>query len=74
MNNKLIYRIIIQWSDEDNCYLVSLPDLSKEQKWVTYGDTYEEALKHGLEVMDELIYIAEVDGKELPPIPKLVTI
>lgn len=73
MNNKLRYRIIIQWSDEDSCYLVSLPDLSKEQKWVTHGDTYEEALKHGLEVMDELIYIAELDGKELPSIPKLLT-
>ena len=73
MNNKLKYRILIQWSKEDNCYLVSLPDLSPKQKWVTHGDTYEEALRHGLEVMEELIYVAEVDGKVLPPVPKLAT-
>ena len=74
MNNNLKYRIIIQWSDENNCFLVSLPDLSKEQKWVTHGDSYEEALKNGLEVMEELIYIAETDGVKLPPIPQLVTV
>lgn len=68
------YRILIQWSDEDDCYLVSLPDLSPNQTWVTHGNTYEEALKHGLEVMEELILIAEEDGKSLPKVPKLATV
>lgn len=70
MTNKMKYRILIQWSDEDNCYLVSLPDLSQKQVWVTHGDTYEEALKHGLEVMEELILIAQEEGT-LPQIPEL---
>lgn len=70
MTDKMKYRILIQWSDEDNCYLVSLPDLSQKQVWVTHGDTYEEALKHGLEVMEELMLIAKEEGT-LPQIPKL---
>jgi antitoxin HicB len=37
MKDKLKYRVLIQWSEEDNCYLVSLPDLSKNQIWVTHG-------------------------------------
>ncbi len=73
MNNKLKYRILIQWSEEDNCYLVSLPDLSQKQKWVTHGDTYQEALENGLELMEELIYIAEMDGQTLPSVPELTT-
>ena len=71
MIDKMKYRVLIQWSDEDNCYLVSLPDLSQKQVWVTHGDTYEEALKHGLEVMEELILVAEAEEKPLPKIPEL---
>ena len=33
------YRIIIQWSDEDDCFLVALPDFPG-QYWRTHGDTY----------------------------------
>jgi antitoxin HicB len=73
-NNNLKYRILIQWSDEDNCYLVSLPDLSPSQKWVTHGDTYQEALENGLDAMEELIYVAEMEGESLPPIPELATV
>jgi predicted RNase H-like HicB family nuclease len=36
-------------------------------------NTYEEALKHGLEVMEELILIARDEGKPLPKIPELAT-
>lgn len=72
MENNLKYRILIQWSDEDNCYLVALPDFPSEiQTWVTHGETYEEALRHGLEVMEELILIAQDEGKPLPKVPQL---
>ncbi len=56
----LKYRINIVWSDENNCYLVGLPDFPGQQ-WRTHGDTYEEAFKNGLEVMEEL-YLAGVHG------------
>ena len=36
------YTIIIQWSAEDQCYVVSLPEWGDYCH--THGDTYEEAL------------------------------
>ena len=50
----LKYQMIIQWSDEDNIYLVALPDFPG-QKWSTHGETYEEAAKNGREVLELLI-------------------
>lgn len=64
--NNLKYRIVIQWSDEDNCFLVSLPDFKDEQQWVTHGETYEEALQNAVEVMDMLVEIYKEKGKTLP--------
>ena len=61
----LKYRINIVWSDENNCFLVSLPDFPG-QKWVTHGDTYEEALKHGLEAMEELYLAGKYGDIDLP--------
>ncbi len=60
MNDKLKYRINIVWSDEDNCYLVGLPDFPG-QTWRTHGKTYTEAFEHGMEVMEEL-HLAIVHG------------
>lgn len=62
---KLKYRINIVWSDENNCYLVSLPDFVGQQ-WRTHGDTYEEAFQNGLEVMEELHLAGIAGGIELP--------
>ena len=39
---------------------------------VAHGDTYQEALQHDLEVIEELILHLQATGKELP-IPKLVS-
>ncbi|MEM7590546.1 MAG: type II toxin-antitoxin system HicB family antitoxin [Cyanobacteria bacterium P01_A01_bin.83] len=64
--NSLKYRIIIQWSDEDNCFLVSLPDFKDEQQWVTHGETYHSALENAVEVMDMLVKIYQEKGKALP--------
>ena len=50
----LRYRMIIDWSDEDDCYLVHLPDFP-EQTYRTHGDSYEEAAKNGEEVLHLLI-------------------
>ena len=54
MNNNLRYPIIIKWSDEDDCFLVGFPDFPG-QEWRTHGDTYEEAVKNGLEALESLI-------------------
>ena len=47
------YSILIQWSEEDQCYIVSLPEFGKYAK--THGDTYEEALKNAQEVLELLM-------------------
>jgi predicted RNase H-like HicB family nuclease len=59
------YSMVITWSDEDQCYLVHLPDFPF-QEFHTHGDTYEEAAKHGREVIESYIEIYQEDGKELP--------
>ena len=70
MNDNLKYRLNIIWSDEDNCYLVGLPDFPG-QEWRTHGDTYTEAFKHGIEVMEEL-HLAVVNG-DIPK-PEIITV
>jgi predicted RNase H-like HicB family nuclease len=62
---KLKYRILIQWPDEDNCYLVSLPDFLG-QKWRTHGNTYAEAVKNAEEVLESLIQLDQKLGESLP--------
>ncbi|MGK7957163.1 MAG: type II toxin-antitoxin system HicB family antitoxin [Crocosphaera sp.] len=62
---KLPYTIVILWSDEDQCYLVHLPEFHT-QKFHTHGDTYEEALKNAQEVLELLIEEYKEDGKTLP--------
>lgn len=54
------YSILIQWSDEDECYIVSLPEFGKYAR--THGDTYEEAVKNAQEVLELLIE----DNNNLP--------
>ncbi|MGK7942678.1 MAG: type II toxin-antitoxin system HicB family antitoxin [Crocosphaera sp.] len=59
------YTIVIFWSDEDQCYLVHLPEFPT-QIFHTHGDTYEEALKNAQEVLELLIEEYKEDGKPLP--------
>lgn len=58
------YTIIIQWSDEDDCFVVSLPEWGEFCH--THGDTYEEALKNAQEVLEMLIESSKEDGQPLP--------
>ncbi len=58
------YTVIIQWSDEDQCFVVSLPEWGEFCH--THGDTYEEALKNAQEVLELLIESALENGEPLP--------
>ena len=62
---KIKYEMRIAWSDEDNCYLVSLPDFPG-QKWRTHGDTYETAVSNGVEALESLMLAYEDSGESLP--------
>ena len=62
------YTIVIQWSNEDNCFVVLLPEFEDVMQPVTHGDTYEEALKNAQEVLELLIESA-LENNELLPQP-----
>ncbi|BAZ30654.1 hypothetical protein NIES4074_31160 [Cylindrospermum sp. NIES-4074] len=55
---------MIQWSDEDQKYVVSLPEFGPYAH--THGETHEEALRHGEEVLELLIEEYQVQGRPLP--------
>ena len=58
------YSIFIQWSEEDQKYVVSLPEFGPYSH--THGETYAEALKHGEEVLELLIEEYQQQGRPLP--------
>lgn len=58
------YTIVIQWSDDDQVYVVSLPEWGDLVH--THGDTYEVALQRGRELLDLLIQSRREQGVELP--------
>ena len=60
------YTIVIQWSDEDRCFVVLLPEFQDVMQPVTNGDTYEEAVKNAQEVLELMIEISLEEGKPLP--------
>ena len=68
MSDTSRYSMLIQWSDEDRAYLVQLPEWSGRVFGpVTHGDTYEEAVRNGREVLDLLVEVARARGEPLPP-------
>jgi predicted RNase H-like HicB family nuclease len=59
------YSVVIQWSDEDEAYVATLPEWGGCH---THGSTYEEAAKNAPEVLASLIE-GEQDAGRLPPAP-----
>jgi len=55
----------IRWSDEDQAFIVSLPEWGRFAK--THGDTYEQAARKGREVLEMLIESDLAEGRKLPP-------
>jgi antitoxin HicB len=71
-STRIKYEMKIAWSDEDNCYLVGLPDFPG-QKWRTHGDTYETAVSNGVEALESLMLAYEASGESLPE-PKNIAV
>lgn len=57
------YSMLIQWSDEDQAYVVTLPEFPLCR---THGATYDEAVKHGQEALASVIESYLEDGLPLP--------
>jgi antitoxin HicB len=67
MTERLQYSMVVNWSEEDQAYLVTLPE------WddlvfnpVTHGETYEQAVAHGHEALAALVASARQRGLQLP--------
>ena len=59
------YTMLIEWSDEDQIYIVTLPEFGDFCK--THGETYAEAVKNGEEVLEMLLESYEKDHLPAPP-------
>jgi antitoxin HicB len=68
--NQKKYTIVIQWSEEDNCFVVFLPEFEDVMQPVTHGDTYKEAFQNAQEVLELLVESALEEGKALPTLKK----
>ncbi len=61
------YSMVIQWSDEDQAYIVTVPELPG---CMTHGETYEEAVQQGQDAIESWIMAAIADNDPIPP-PKV---
>lgn len=57
------YSLLIQWEEEDNIYVVTVPELSGCR---THGKTYDEAIKNALEVIELWLETAKDLGWTIP--------
>ncbi|MGH2517249.1 MAG: type II toxin-antitoxin system HicB family antitoxin [Ktedonobacterales bacterium] len=63
----LHYSMVIEWSDEDESYIVSFPEWEANGLiGHTHGDTYTDAVTNGLEMLTFLIDSARAEGEPLP--------
>lgn len=58
------YSMVIEWSDEDQKYVVSFPEWGPHTH--THGATYEEAVLNGRQVLNDLIDLWREQGRALP--------
>lgn len=76
MNNhqSMRYTILVQWSDEDNCFVVFLPEFTDVMQPCSHGNTYLEAIQNAQEVIELLVETAIEKGEPLPKRQKFQTI
>jgi predicted RNase H-like HicB family nuclease len=58
------YSMFIQWSEEDQVYIVTVPELPGCK---THGETYEKAVKQGQYAIEGWIEANKVWGRPIPP-------
>ena len=57
------YSMIINWSEEDQAFIVTLPEFGGCK---THGADYAEAVKNGQEVLELLADAYRAEGRALP--------
>jgi predicted RNase H-like HicB family nuclease len=57
------YEIIVDWSDEDACYVVRIPDLPG---CMCHGETREEAVRNAEQAIEFYLDCLRQDAKPIP--------
>lgn len=58
--------MVIQWSSEDDCYVVYVPDFEPSfMQLCTDGETYEDAARQSRAVVESMIYWLQEGGVPL---------
>lgn len=63
MEADIKYELVLYWSEEDEAYVVEVPELPG---CMADGRTYEEAIKNSLIVIKEWIETAKEIGRNIP--------
>jgi predicted RNase H-like HicB family nuclease len=67
VTEQLHYSMVVQWSDDDQAYLVTLPEWEgRVFNPVTHGQSYEDAIKQGHEALAALVASAQKRNEPLP--------
>ena len=64
MKESARYAKIVEWSDEDQCYVGLAPGLMDGG---CHGDDERKVFDELCEIVDEVIELYKIDGKPLPP-------
>lgn len=59
-----VWRLVIEWSDEDGVYVVTVPELPG---CMTHGATPEEAVRQGRDAIATWLAVAHKWGDPVPP-------
>ncbi len=61
------YSMIVQWSDEDQLFLVTIPEFADRVVMpCTHGKTRESAIHHGEEVIEIYLEGWQAEGESIP--------
>ena len=61
------YSMIIQWSEEDQLFLVTIPEFADLVVMpCTHGKTREEAIQNGEEVIEMYLEAWQTEGQSIP--------
>lgn len=58
------YRVDINWSEEDRCYIANIPELPN---CITHGETMEEAVAMAKEAAEGYLETLRQEGLSIPP-------
>jgi predicted RNase H-like HicB family nuclease len=61
------YSMTVQWSDEDQLFLVTIPEFADQVVMpCTHGKTREEAIHNGEDIIEMYLEAWQVEGEPIP--------